>query len=99
MTADDKKQREERLRAAWRRLAAERAFQEVFNLDLQVAFSPVGACFRAEDGWNERAAAYRDGQRSVIAHMARRLGLAAAALDADDDEDEAAAAAKPVESL
>lgn len=92
MTPTEKKAREDRVKHAWQALAQDKQFMDAFNLDLQVTFSPVAPSFQAGDQWNATAAAFRDGQKSVIAHMARRLGMATATLDED-------ATPKPTEAL
>lgn len=73
-----RRNREEAVKIAWQRLATNPDFETVWTKDLQAKFPPLGASFRDDEGWNPIPAAKRDGQRSVISHIARRLGIAIA---------------------
>jgi len=76
-----KKEREQRVAYAWQKLAESEAFDIILKEDLQMAFPPLEASFRADEQWNPIPAAKRDGNREVIAHIAKRLGFANATLD------------------
>lgn len=80
-----KREREQRIAYAWQKLAESESFGIIFKEDLQLAFPPLGEGFKASEQWNAIPAAKRDGNREVIAHIARRLGIANAALDEEPE--------------
>jgi len=88
MTASEieahRKNREAEVKAAWEALALNPSFKTVWEKDLQSKFNPLRASFRADDGYNTHAAALRDGEKNVIAHIAKRLALGVAMLDEED---------------
>lgn len=89
-TAEDiaklKREREQRVAYAWQKLAESESFNIIFKEDLQLAFPPLGDGFKADESWNPIPAAKRDGNRQVIAHIARRLGIANAVLDEEPEK-------------
>lgn len=81
-----RREREQRIAYAWQKLAESEAFNIVFKEDLQIAFPPLSEGFKADESWNPIPAAKRDGNRQVIAHIARRLGIANATLDEEPEK-------------
>lgn len=77
----EREKREDKIKAAWKALATNKDFTTAFELDLHPRFSRP--CFLEEDNFNPHAAAKRDGQRSVLVHIGRRLATAQN-LDADE---------------
>ncbi len=80
----NRKNREAEIKTAWEALALNPAFRTVWEKDLQSKFNPLRASFRVDDGYNTHAAALRDGEKNVIAHIAKRLALGVAMLDEED---------------
>lgn len=76
--------REAEVRGAWIVLATNKDFLTIWNHDLQRAFPPLKASFRSDDGYNPIPAAMRDGEKSVIAHIAKKIGIATAMLDEEE---------------
>jgi hypothetical protein len=79
-----RRNREAEVRAAWEVLALNPSFKTVWEKDLQSKFNPLKPSFRSSDGHNTHAAAIRDGEKIVIAHIAKRLALGVAMLDEED---------------
>ena len=79
-----RRNREAEVRAAWEVLALNPSFKTVWEKDLQSKFNPLKPSFRSDDAHNTHAAAIRDGEKNVIAHIAKRLALGVAMLDEDD---------------
>lgn len=76
-----RKQRQDRIHNAWQALVLNPHFQTVWTEDLQAKFPPAGPSFRADDQWNPIPAAKRDGNREVVAHIAKALGIAQHLMD------------------
>ena len=81
-----KREREQRIALAWQKLAESESFDIIFKEDLQILFPPLGDGFKESEQWNAIPAAKRDGNRQVIAHIARRLGIANATLDEEPEK-------------
>jgi hypothetical protein len=86
-----RKDRVARLNDAWADLAASPSFRLVME-DAQIHFGMFKESFLPTDGFNPHAAAQRDGQKSVLAHFARRIARGVALT-----EDEAVS--KPTSAL
>ena len=86
-----RKDRAARLNDAWAELSTSDAFRFVME-DAQIHFGMFKESFMLSDGFNPHAAAQRDGQKSVLAHFARRIARGVALT-----EDEAVS--KPTSAL
>lgn len=86
-----RKDRQARLNDAWADLATSKSFRLVME-DAQLYFGMFKDSFVETDNFNSRAAAKRDGQKSVLTFFARRLARGVALL-----EDEAES--KPTSAL
>ena len=80
----NRKNREAEIKTAWESLALNPSFKTVWEKDLQSKFNPLRASFRVDDGYNSKAAAMRDGEKVVIAHIAKKLALGVAMLDEEN---------------
>lgn len=69
---------EEEVMSAWLKLAKSKEWQTVWEHDLQRKFNPLKNSFSSSDQWNPVPAAIREGNKEVIAHIGRRLGIALA---------------------
>lgn len=87
-----RKDRAARLNAAWAELSMSPAFKTVME-DAQIHFGMFKESFLPTDNYNPHAAAQRDGQKSVLAHFARRLARGVA-LTEDEESSE-----KPTRAL
>lgn len=67
-----RKDRAHKVNSAWATLALSPEFKLVME-DAQLYFGMFADSFRGDDRYNPHAAAKRDGQKSVLAHFARRL--------------------------
>lgn len=67
-----RKDRLARVNDAWAELSLSPAFKTVME-DAQIHFCMFKESFLPTDNFNPHAAAQRDGQKSVLAHFARRL--------------------------
>lgn len=79
--AEQRRKQKARIEHAWQELALNPHFLTVWEEDLQKKFPPAGPSFRADDQWNPIPAAKRDGNREVIAHVARAIGIARHLMD------------------
>lgn len=75
---------EAKIESAWQSLAANKDFQFILDHDLQRKFSFLGSVFRQDDGYNSTGAAVRDGQRSVVSYLLKRVKRTN---DADDGDE------------
>ena len=80
----NRKNREAEIKTAWESLALNPAFKTVWEKDLQTKFNPLRTSFRVDDGYNTHAAALRDGEKVVIAHIAKKLAFGIAMLDEEN---------------
>lgn len=80
----NRKNREAEIKTAWESLALNPSFKTVWEKDLQSKFNPLRTSFRVDDGYNTHGAALRDGEKVVIAHIAKRLALGVAMLDEEN---------------
>lgn len=85
MTEQERQQEQASIKAAWADLALDKSFAVVLEKDLQRKFNLARESFRVEEGFNPIPAAQRDGQRMVIAHILKRLGIAKHMLDEDEE--------------
>ena len=81
-----RKLQQAKIDSAWQALATNKDLQFVLDHDLQRQFNFLGSVFQSEDGFNASAAAKRDGQRSVVAYLLKRIRKAK--IEASDDEPE-----------
>lgn len=82
---DKRKQREAIVAAAWADLALNESFRTVLDLDLQMRWNPFKPSFEPGDEGNTHKAAIRDGGKSVVSYILRRLNAGVAALEQDED--------------
>ena len=87
-----RKNREAAISAAWLALEMSESFKTVWELDLQRKFNPFRPSFIEGDEANTHAAAIRDGEKRVIAHIAKRLSVSIALNDED-------VKSRPIESV